>query len=93
MECSRPIQHPRQGMSANVHTEPGVHETRDAPVVGVSTNTRPALGHSTLQTAIGRCTLVGMQIRELTAVEMTAAPLPPPPSLRRSQASTSPRLA
>jgi hypothetical protein len=35
----------------------------------------------------------GMEVCELTAVALTVAPLPPPRSLRRAQASTSPRLA
>jgi hypothetical protein len=35
----------------------------------------------------------GMQVCELTAVALTVAPLPPPRSLRRAQASTSQRLA
>jgi hypothetical protein len=94
MECSRPIQHPRQGMSANAASpEPGVHETRDAPGVGVGTNTRPALealhaahGHRQVHTC-------GMDLCELTAVALTVAPVSPPRSLRRAQASTSPRRA
>jgi hypothetical protein len=35
----------------------------------------------------------GMDVCELPAVALTAAPLPPPWSLRRAHASTSPRLA
>ena len=71
------------------HTEPVVHETRDAPDVGVSTNTRPALGHSTLPHGHRQVHTCGMEVCELTAVPLTVAPL----SLRRAQTSTSPRLA
>ena len=47
----------------------------------------------TLPHGHGRVHTCGMEVCELTAVALTVAPLPPPRSLRRAQASTSPRLA
>ncbi|MGP0078347.1 hypothetical protein, partial [Mycobacterium sp.] len=43
--------------------------------------------------AMGRAHTCGMELCDLTAVALTAAPLPVPRSLRRIQASTSPRPA
>jgi hypothetical protein len=60
---------------------------------GVSTNTRPALGHCTLPHGHGQVHTCGMEVCELTAVALIAAPLPPPRSPRRAQPSTSPRRA
>jgi hypothetical protein len=50
-------------------------------------------GDSALRTAMGWCTLVGMEICELTAVTLIAAPPPRPPTEPRAQATTSPRMA
>jgi hypothetical protein len=60
---------------------------------GGSTNTRPALGHCTMLHGPGQVHTCRMEVCELTTVALTAAPLPPPRSLLRAQASTSPRLA
>ena len=74
-------------------TQNQVRMKRDAPGVGVNTNTRPTLAHCTMPHGHGQVHTCGMQVCELTAVALTAAPLPPPRSLRRARASTSPRLA
>ncbi len=51
------------------------------------------VGHSTLPHGHGDMHTCGMQVCEFTAVALTIAPLPPPRSPRRAQASTSPRPA
>ena len=71
------------------HTEPGVHETGMLQVLVFNTNTRPALAHCTMPQGHGQVHTCAMQVCELTAVAL----LPPRRSLRRAQASTSPRLA
>jgi hypothetical protein len=75
------------------HTESGVHETGKLQVLVLARSTRPTLAHSTLPHGYGRVHTCGMQVCELTAIALTVAPLPPPRSLRRPQASASPRLA
>jgi hypothetical protein len=75
------------------HTEPGVLKPGMLQVLALARSTRPALGHSMLRHGHGQVHTCGMEVCELTAVALTAAPLPPPRSLRRAQASTSPRLA
>jgi len=75
------------------HTEPGVRETRDAPGVGVSKKYEAGVGALQLPHGHGQVHTCGMQVCELTAVALTAAPLLPPRSPRRARASTSPWLA
>jgi hypothetical protein len=75
------------------HTEPGVHETGMLQVLVLARIRGRRWGTARFHTAIGRQVhTCGMEVCELTAVAI-AAPLPPPWSLRRAQASTSPRLA
>src|ERR1700758_5095187 len=79
MECSRPIQHPRQGRSANA----ALYRTgcaRNPRCSSCWCHTRPTFRHCTLPHRHGHVHTCDMDVYELTAVTLIAAPPPRPPA-------------